>query len=392
MQFTSSLSTESAIATVLLLPNWKGLNANAYMQMLRKYPEHYTILGTIPQASVTYCRQNFWIGNKTSSPAPEWYLKIIVIWNKEAQRMLFDQNPRWCAALSTAIPEAIFQPCPRPPTQNAAKVIKTPRSFRKKLNKSAFTKNTRSITTAPNLTALTNYNLRLKVPGWRLWAYTDGSCLTWKSRLRVGAGVFIPATKTAIYVNSGGVGISNTITRAQMTGIASALRAKCTHIATDSASSLSQIQKQLLFPELHRKHTHSTRLEQIVSMINKSDSHQLLQVKSRIGVIGNEFADAIAKHAALHYYGHDEAFPPPSPDGNPFAHVYWLAEENDETTHIINKISLAPLQNIKDKLKAHLSKHHRDENTNSGYYNSWKRLLTFMNLTTSNSFWEQYKN
>jgi len=45
----SSLSTDSAIATFLLLPKWKGLNANAYMQMLRKYPEHYTILGTFPR-------------------------------------------------------------------------------------------------------------------------------------------------------------------------------------------------------------------------------------------------------------------------------------------------------------------------------------------------------
>jgi len=66
-------------------------------------------------------------------------------------------------------------------------------------------------------------------------------------------------------------------------------------------------------------------------------------------VIGNEFADSTAKHAALHNYGHDELFPPPSPDGNPFAHTYWLAEENNETTTII---SLAPLQNIKDKLKS----------------------------------------
>jgi len=31
----SSLSSESASATFLLLPNWKGLNANAYMQILR---------------------------------------------------------------------------------------------------------------------------------------------------------------------------------------------------------------------------------------------------------------------------------------------------------------------------------------------------------------------
>ncbi len=94
-------------------------------------------------------------------------------------------------------------------------------------------------------------------------------------------------------------------------------------------------------------------------------------------------------HAALHDYGHDNPFPPPSPDSNPFAHVYWLAGENNETTHTTTKISLAPLQNIKDKLKAHMSKHHRlgDANTYSGYYNHWKRLLTSMNLTTSNFFW-----
>jgi len=218
-----SRSTESATATFLLLPNWKGLNANAYIQTLRKYPEHCTILGTIPRASVTYRRQDFWIGNKASTPAPEWDLEIIVIGKKEAQNMLFDQNPRWWAVLSDAIPEAIFQPCPHPPTQNAAKVIEIPRAFLKKLNDSAFTKNTRSITTAPDFTALTNKNLRLEVPDWRLWTYTDGICLTYKSQQCVGAGVFLPVKKTAIYINSGGVGISNTINRAELTGIAFAL-------------------------------------------------------------------------------------------------------------------------------------------------------------------------
>ncbi len=202
------------------------------------------------------------------------------------------------------------------------------------MNDSAFTKNTRFITMAPDLTALTNNNLRLRVPDWRLWAYTDGSCLTYKSQQRVGAVVFTPATKTAIYVNSGRVGISNTTNRAELTGINSALRAKCAHIATDSACSLSQIRKQLLFPELHRKHTHRKLLEQIASMINESDTPiNFYKVKAHTSVIGNEFADAIAKPAALHNYGHDEAFPPPSPGGNPFAHIYWLAEENNETTH-----------------------------------------------------------
>jgi len=140
----SSLSTESATATFLLLQNWKGFYANAYMQILRKYPKQCTILSTIPQASVTCRRQDFLDWEHTSSPAPEWDLEIIVVWNKEAQHILFDQNQRWCAALSNAIPEAIFQPCLHSPTQNAAQAIKIPRSFlfiylfiylfRKKLN------------------------------------------------------------------------------------------------------------------------------------------------------------------------------------------------------------------------------------------------------------------
>ncbi len=66
-----------------------------------------------------------------------------------------------------------------------------------------------------------------------------------------------------------------------------------------------------------------------------------------------------------------------------FAHIYWLAEENNETTHTTTKISLAPLQNIKDKLKAHMSKHHRlgDANTN----------LANTNLANTNSGSTKFK-
>ncbi len=67
-------------------------------------------------------------------------------------------------------------------------------------------------------------------------------------------------------------------------------------------------------------------------MINEPDN-PINFYKAHIGVIGNESANTIAKHAALHNFGHDEAFSPPSPDGNPFAHIYWLAEENIKTTH-----------------------------------------------------------
>jgi len=101
-------------------------------------------------------------------------------------------------------------------------------------------------------------------------------------------------------------------------------------------------------------------------MINKSDTPiNFYKVKAHIGVIGNESANALAKHAALHNYEHNEAFPPPSPDSNPFTHIHWLAEKNNETTRTTARISFAPLHNIKDNLKAHMSKHYRlgDANT-----------------------------
>jgi len=44
---------------------------------------------------------------------------------------------------------------------------------------------------------------------------------------------------------------------------------------------------------------------------------------------------------------------------------YILAEEKNKTTYIITRTSLSPLQNINDKLKAHMSKHHRLEDSNT---------------------------
>ena len=64
--------------------------------------------------------------------------------------------------------------------------------------------------------------------------------------------------------------MTNTINTAELTGIAAALTNKYTQIATDSACSLSQIRKQLLFPEIQRAHTHSNLLEQIVSVMYAS--------------------------------------------------------------------------------------------------------------------------
>jgi len=113
-------------------------------------------LGTISSSNLDYATLSFWISKESLLPCHNWSTQIIAIWISAAQVRLNNHNP----------------------TQNVARLIKIPRSFRKKLNDSVFTKNPRSITTAPNLTVLTNNNLRLEVSDWRPWAYTYGGSLT----------------------------------------------------------------------------------------------------------------------------------------------------------------------------------------------------------------------
>ena len=53
-------------------------------------------------------------------------------------------------------------------------------------------------------------------------------------------------------------------------------------------------------------------------------------MKAHSGFAGNECADAIAKHSAIHDDGHDVHFQPPAPDGNAYTHLYWLAAKDTD--------------------------------------------------------------
>ena len=103
------------------------------------------------------------------------------------------------------------------------------------------------------------------------------------------------------------------------------------------------------------------------------------KVKAHSGIAGNECADAIAKHSALHDRGHDMHFQPPAPGGNAYTHLYWLAIK-DTNENFSGRGTTTPrlraLSDLKAKLKTELCKAHRlgSAKTNTGYYSYWKDL------------------
>eukprot|EP00983_Pelagomonas_calceolata_P072196 1151607-Pelagomonas_calceolata.AAC.4 len=97
-------------------------------------------------------------------------------------------------------------------------------------------------------------NLQLKIADWKSWAYADGRCQVQGGEAVVGAGVYHPMRDSKNLVEPNGAGITSAIGRAELAAIAAALTRNCTHIATDSLSSLHQLQRQILYSMKHRQH------------------------------------------------------------------------------------------------------------------------------------------
>eukprot|EP00983_Pelagomonas_calceolata_P017691 556152-Pelagomonas_calceolata.AAC.1 len=81
----------------------------------------------------------------------------------------------------------------------------------------------------------------LKVPDWRTWAYTDGSCQIQNGKQETGAGVYCPLTDSKPFVEPNGAGITNTSSQTELAAIAAAITHSYSHIASDSLTSLHQI-------------------------------------------------------------------------------------------------------------------------------------------------------
>ena len=103
------------------------------------------------------------------------------------------------------------------------------------------------------------------------------------------------------YVNPRGVSLINTISCAELAAIAAAIIHGYSHIATDSLTSMHQIKKQLSHPNLHRHHIQG-HVQFIAKAIHPSPSSiHFHEVKSHAGIIGNEYAGALARNSITTY-------------------------------------------------------------------------------------------
>ena len=106
-----------------------------------------------------------------------------------------------------------------------------------------------------------------------------------------------------------------------------------------------------------------------------------------------KFSDAIAKHSAQHDYGHNEKLDCVSLDGNPYSHMYWLAERETIEGPDGTETRLTALSNLKDKLKLPMQATHRlgRARTNTGYYTYLSNVWKEVNRKATNAFWTTCK-
>ena len=103
------------------------------------------------------------------------------------------------------------------------------------------------------------------------------------------------------------IGVANTIQRAELVGIYSALQLSHAGldliICTDSLTSMYMIDKHIRCPSLHKECKHEELLTLIVESLAEKARNgiqvQILKVKSHIGIEGNEKADRLANDACI---------------------------------------------------------------------------------------------
>eukprot|EP00983_Pelagomonas_calceolata_P009806 317667-Pelagomonas_calceolata.AAC.1 len=136
-----------------------------------------------------------------------------------------------------------------------------------------------------------------KIKDWREMTDTDGSVIKRKddSAPLAGSGAYRLGRDTTplsqrlqLHIKPNGRGPTNTINRAEPAGFLVALQKGPTDIASDSASCLFQISKQILNPMRMRDHLHAELIQATSILLEHSPQPvNFYKVKSHSGIIGN---------------------------------------------------------------------------------------------------------
>ena len=284
---------------------------------------------------------------------------------------------------------------------------------------------------------------------WRNFVYTDGSVLTNKKDHEpgIGAAVYIPANQ---HTGQPSLSIAikckydnldrehptcvNTINRAELAAIHVALETGHTekhadpalHVATDSLTSIHQINKAVLRPQDMREHRHLSIIEGIIRQISTDGTDKLpkvihiWKVKSHTGVVGNEYADTIAVAAAKDavetlgpeveqdiydrpsnqrqgvYWPYTEEIhvaPKPLPTHAPRAaeepnHVDAHSRDQPRRRKAVPSRIYTPVANLAESLKHLVHEMHKlgSSNTSSVYFQSWQTMHGQLDPRHSHTF------
>ncbi|KAJ9533485.1 hypothetical protein QJQ45_026526 [Haematococcus lacustris] len=349
-----SAHQEEAMATIMLIPGKKGISYPKYIDTLRRYPEYCQHLASIPLTN-TNCSK---LGKHAT-------LLVYVIWNEAGQLLTTKGNPQgWMASTATALhPDRETHPFHHKPN-NQKQPATLPSGHKQHLRLPL----DRALPTpghTRNQHQLTHHSTtlpRMAITEWTTVAYTDGSCIKTSepAPARVGAGVYIPENNALITIALNDPE-NNTINKAELTAIHAAIKAGARRIATDSLCSLYQIRRALANPMSLINHRHNDILTDIATLIVASpDTIQFFKVKAHSGVIGNEGADALAKHAALHPEQANTLGYHPTTRRE---RGIWLSNGTDGET-------LAPLPDCRHSVRAHMHSRHKLglANQDSVYY------------------------
>ncbi|KAJ9516740.1 hypothetical protein QJQ45_027152, partial [Haematococcus lacustris] len=336
-----SATMEEATATILLIPGKKGISYPKHIAMLKSYPEYCQHLATIPldksKAATKSCKHAT--------------LLTYIVWNKAGQQLVTKGNPQgWLANTATALhPRPERHPKHNQPSKHV-QPTQLPSGHYKHMHLPAdrelpATGHMRQ----PNQIAPPFCTTSSRViPNWRTVTYTDGSCMQGADRApsrKVGAGVYTPVNDERLTI---ALPDHSTINRAELAAIHAAIKSGATHIATDSLCSIYQIRRALANPMSLRTHHHRDILADIATLImNSRDTIHLRKVRAHSGIIGNEAADTLAKHAAM--------YPEQAHTQAPHEHTEqqtWLSATTESGTTI-------PLPDCRHSVRTHMRAKHK---------------------------------